>query len=247
MSTLRPRLRLITALLLATMWAPALLLAQSDGSEMSLGDLARSLRKSDALGAHTVIDNDNLSQVVQEVENRRLNGAAMVLSIDDAGKSLKISAPDVTCSLSFSAQATPLLTESFVSQNLPHSEIPKIDGPASITGDTLQVTIYNGTAWNLREITVGLTVIRPEHAVLPATAVARGNARLVPAAQIESIPPVNPPSAVEKRSDITVLFHLKGSAAPSTTSVFQASMATPLSPDQEWHWAIVDAKGIPPQ
>jgi hypothetical protein len=219
--------------------------AQSDGSEMSLGDLARSLRKSQNLASHSVIDNDNLSQVVQEVEERRLSGASMVLSIDDAGKSLKISSPDVTCSLSFNAQAAPLLSESFVSQNLPGSELAKIDGPATISGDMLQITVHNGTSWNLREITVGLTIVRPAPAAPLVNALNRSTARLVPAAQVEPLPPS--PVATEKRPDQTFLFHLKGSSAPSTTTVFQASMAAPLTPGEDWHWAIVDAKGIPPQ
>ncbi|PYX87229.1 MAG: hypothetical protein DMG67_19685, partial [Acidobacteria bacterium] len=42
-------------------------MAQSDGGEPSLGDLARSFRKTKAAPEHTVIDNDNLHKVMDEV------------------------------------------------------------------------------------------------------------------------------------------------------------------------------------
>jgi hypothetical protein len=28
--------------------------------------------------------------------------------------------------------------------------------------------------------------------------------------------------------------------------VLRETLSTPVAPDQEWHWAIVQAKGIPP-
>jgi hypothetical protein len=40
---------------------------------------------------------------------------------------------------------------------------------------------------------------------------------------------------------------MKGSAAPSTTALFRTQLNFALFPDQEWHWAIVKAKGVPPQ
>jgi len=52
--------------------------------------------------------------------------------------------------------------------------------------------------------------------------------------------------SAEKRPDITVLYHLKAAAAPLTTTVFQGTLDTPLSTEQEWHWAIVQARGIAP-
>ncbi len=51
----------------------------------------------------------------------------------------------------------------------------------------------------------------------------------------------------EKQPDSTVLYHLKGSAAPSSTTVFHETLGTTLGQDQEWHWAIVQAKGVPSQ
>jgi len=202
--------------------------------EMPLGDLARSLRKTKNLPTHTVIDNDNMSQVMQEVESRKLKGA-LAFSIDDTGKNLQMSSPDVTCSLSFSAQATPLISEQIVSQELPLTELIKLDGPAAIEGDTLEIQVYNGSAWNVREITLGLTIVR--HSA--ETAEAR-SAKLISAAAGQESP------STEKRADVTLLYKLTGTAAPFATTAFKEPLGIPLSPDQEWHWSIVRAKGTPP-
>jgi hypothetical protein len=208
---------------------------QSDQTGPSLGDLARSLRKSKAPPAHTVIDNDNLSRVMDEVESQRLSGK-LRFSFNGAGKSFQVSSPDVTCSLSFNAQSTSLLSDPYVPQDLPDSELAKLDGPATINGDTLQVSVYNGTAWNLKEITVGLTILRR----LQTNTSYYGSAKLLPAMAETATP-------AEKHSDLTVLYHLKGSAPPLTTTDFREKLGAVLGSEQEWHWAIVQAKGIPPK
>jgi hypothetical protein len=58
-------------------------------------------------------------------------------------------------------------------------------------------------------------------------------------------PPVQ--ESFQKQPDVTLLLRMKGSAAASTTATFRAPLNFALFPDQEWHWAIVKAKGIPPQ
>jgi hypothetical protein len=211
---------------------PVLAAAQSDDNDISLGDLARSYRKSQGPAAHTLIDNDNLSQVMDEVQARKLAGG-LLFSFDGAGKSFQVSSPDGTCSLSFSAQATSLLSAPFAARDLPDSELAKLEGPAVIDGDRLQVSVYNASAWELREITVALTVLRtPDLTTMEIVP-----SKLNPASA-ESI------AAPEKRPDVTVLYHLKAAAAPLATTVFQATLETTLSPEQEWHWAIVQARGI---
>jgi hypothetical protein len=172
---------------------------------------------------------------MNQVEGQRLNGR-MLFSFDGVGKNFQVSSPDVTCSLSFSAQATALLSDSYVAQKLPAGELAKLEGPATIDGDSLQISVFNGTGWNLKEITVGLTILRGREAKTTYF----GPAKLVPAAATTVVP-------VEKPSDITVLYHLKGAAAPLTTAVFRETLGTVLAPDQDWHWAIVEAKGIPPK
>jgi len=215
---------------------PACAAAQADGG-ISLGDLARSLRQNKTQSqpaAPNVIDNDNLSQVIDDVEHFRLAGKPM-FSFDGGASNFKMSSPDGTCSLSFNANATALLATPYVSQDLPQSELAKLDGPATIHGDTLEVSVHNASPWNLREITVGLTIVRR-----PDTSVANdADAKLLPAVVAVPLP-------VEKRPDSTLLLHLKGSTAPFATTVYQGKLDATLDQGQEWHWAIVEAKGIPP-
>lgn len=216
--------------------APAYAMAQTEDA-ISLGDFARSLRKSKEPAPPLVIDNDNLSKVMDEVENHRLNGKPLI-SVDSARNSFDVSLPDGTCSLSFNASATSLLTVPYVTEDMPQGELAKLEGPASVVGDSLQISLFNGTEWNLKEITIGLTIVRR-----PETAeVYYGSARLLPATAQDTIPQENEPKA----SDVTMLFQLKGAAAPFATTIFREKLETPLAPDQEWHWAIVSAKGVRP-
>jgi hypothetical protein len=164
-----------------------------------------------------------------------------------------MSSPDGTCSLSFSAQATALLTDPYVQQDLPASELVKLEGPARISGEKLQVSVHNGSSWNVKEITVSMTIVRP-----PETSAAQyereddnsgtehvhfltGRARLLPASQ--QIRENKTPA--EKQADTTVLYHLKGAAAPDHSAIFQGNLSLTPENDQEWHWAIVQAKGLP--
>jgi hypothetical protein len=218
------------------MMLPVCAAAQADGG-VSLGDLARSLRQSKAPqepAAPNVIDNDNLSQVIDDVEHFR-QGGKPIFSFDGAGRNFRMSSPDGTCSLSFNANATALLSTPYVSQDLPQGELAKLDGPANIHGDTLEVSVYNASAWSLREITVGLTIVRRA----APSAASYGDAKLLPAVAGDAVP-------AEKRPDLTLLLHLKGSTAPFTTSVYREKLDALLDDGQEWHWAIVEAKGIPP-
>jgi hypothetical protein len=220
---------------------PGYAFAQSDGGP-SLGDLARSLRQSknpQEAAAPDVIDNDNLTQVIDDVEHFRQNGKP-IFSFDGAGRNFRMSSPDGTCSLSFNANSTALLSTPYVSQDLPQSELAKLDGPANLRGDTLEVSVYNASAWSVREITVGLTIVRR-----PDTSTASyGTAKLLPAVAEDAASGDAVP--VEKRPDLTLLLHLKGSTAPFATSVYREKLDAVPDDGQEWHWAIIEAKGIPP-
>jgi hypothetical protein len=212
-------------------WAAA---AQSD--EPSLGDLARSLRRNKTPQDRPVIDNDNLAQAMEDV--KKLKPAnRMVFSVDPSGKGFKVSSADVTCSLSFNANAASLLIKPLLVEDVPVGELLKLDGPASIQDDNLQLEVFNGTDWELREITVGLTLERKpgESAEMAA------GARVIPAA--EGLAPV----AVEKHSDVTVLYHLKATAKPFSTAVFRENIGITPAADQDWRLSIVEAKGIRPQ
>lgn len=222
----------ITVALFAAL-LPACAAAQSD-DDVSLGDFARSLRKDKAQAEQTVIDNDNLTQVMDQAENQRLNGS-ITFSFDQTGRNFEMTSPDGTCSLSFNAKSTALLVSPIVPLDLPQTELARLDGPATIDGDDLQVSVYNGTGWNVKEITVGLTLARrPE-----SDEDFYGATKLLPVVAGDTNPG-------EKRSDVTMLLHLKGSAAPFVITVFREKLGAVLDADQEWHWAIVQAKGIPP-
>lgn len=133
---------------------------------------------------------------------------------------------------------------------LPASELAKLEGPATVSGDSLQLSIYNGTTWQVQEITIGLTIVRrPSHPTLTMTgavtmtrpvtmtgAVTRGaEAHVLPASAVQ---------IVAKRSDTLVVYRLKGSALPNSRGTFTQPLGTKLGADQEWHWAILEAKGV---
>ena len=59
--------------------------AQEDGGDTPLGDVARSFRKKTP-PAEAVVDNDNLSKVVDDAESRRAAGASPVFSLEPGGK-----------------------------------------------------------------------------------------------------------------------------------------------------------------
>jgi hypothetical protein len=137
------------ALALLGLSSPNYAAAQSDDN-VSLGDFARALRHGKEPAAPVLIDNDNLSRVMDEVENRRLSGSPL-FSLNGSDNNFRMSSPDGTCSLSFNANATSLLTVPYVAEDLPQSELVKLDGPGSIQEDNLQLELYNGTDWELRE------------------------------------------------------------------------------------------------
>jgi hypothetical protein len=217
--------------------------AQEDGNDAPLGDVARSFRKKTTPSpSELVIDNDNFSQVVEDAESRRKAGTTMVFSLDPGAKDFHVSSPDVSCSFSFSAKTSSLLSDPVMLDELPPGEIAKLEGPATIDGDSLQVSVHNGTSWELREVVIGLTILRrPE----VDAASAQNVARLIPAVASGPAPQVQ--DSFQKQPDVTVLLRVKGSAAPSATALFRTQLNFALFPDQEWHWAIVKAKGVPPK
>jgi hypothetical protein len=234
-------IRLATAMLALFSVFPTLLNAQGDGGEPPLGDIARSFRKKPS--AQEVIDNDNLSHVMDQVESGRVAGSSLRYSIDGSSKSFHVSTPDVTCSLSFSANAQALLSSQYAQFDLPANQLIKLDGPATIDGDSLQVSVFNGTDWHISEVAVALTLLKKAGA--SDTAVFFGNARLLPA--VNGSPVQDSASPAQKRSDATFLYRMRAAAPPSMVTVFRAPLNVEIGPEQEWHWAIVQARGYPPE
>ena len=213
------------------------LTAGAQDDEPSLGDLARNFRKN-KVGPHQeapVIDNDNLAQAMEDAKNRKpRTPEKFILSIDAVAKTIKASSPDVTCSLSFNARAGALLINPVLLETLPLPDLLKLDGPASIQDENFQLEVFNGTDWDLREITVGLTLERKPG----ANAEMAARARVIPAAQNSLAP------TLEKRSDVTLLYHLKATAKPFSTTTFKENIGITPGPDEDWRWSIVEAKGI---
>jgi hypothetical protein len=250
MSSRFPSLRLVVpvvplgALLVVSFCAvlcPLAASAQDDAP--SLGDLARNVRKNKLQQpqapnpALPLIDNDNLAQVTDDAKKARpVKQDKTVFSIDPSGNSLKISSPDVTCSLSFNARASSLLIKPVLVEDLPLTELLKLDGPGSIQDESLQLEVFNGTDWDIREITIGLTLERKPG----QNAEGAARARVIPAA--EGLTPVT----VERRSDVTLLYHLKAEAKPFSTTAFHENVGITPGADEDWRWSIVEAKGIRP-
>jgi hypothetical protein len=246
------KFRLLLAILLASAWlTPAWIAAQdstsfNDSDQTPLGDVARNLRKN-TLAPQQVIDNDNLDQVMNQAQNRHTSVLQFLMAADD--KNFRVAAPDVTCSLSFTAATKALLSDQYAQMDLPPSEVFKLTGPATIEGDALTVSLFNGTDWHISEIDVAFTAVKKN---VPADTYAS-----------DLVPPANgsSPSALpfprydlqsdgvrpEKRADRTVIFKMRAAAPPLSATTFSAPLHLDLAPGQEWHWAIVQAKGYPPQ
>jgi hypothetical protein len=215
--------------------APAFLRAQDD--EVPLGDVARAARKSKIpeppqaqVEDQKVIDNDNFSAMMSKAEAERLNGKP-VFSIDPSGKTFTMASPDGTCSLSFDAKATSLISTPYIASELPQDELLKLEGPASIHDDVLEISLHNGTGWELKEIVVGITELRTH-----------SGTELRPALLI----PETDLAAPEKLPDLTVLYHLKATAGPDSITVFRANLLGDFTDVKDWHWSLVSARGIPP-
>jgi len=148
----------LSAALLAGFFAPRAM-GQDDPDDTPLGDIARSLRKKTA-DSQAVINDDNFSKVMTEAENRRGSRSPFKLLMAGEAKGFQVSAPDVTCSLAFNASAKSLLSSQYAQMELPPSEMLKLAGPAMIEGDALAVSVFNGTAWHVSEVTVALTIVK---------------------------------------------------------------------------------------
>jgi hypothetical protein len=181
---------------------------------------------------------------MEQAENRHGPGSALRYLMAGDGKGFQISAPDVTCSLAFTANVKSLLSSQYSQMELPPADLLKLEGPATIEGDTLIVSVYNRTSWHVSELAVALTVVKKNLArggAMPAA----GAVNLVPASVAYA--PEEEEIRPEKKPDVTTIYRMRAAAPPSATSVFSARLSRNLGPDEEWHWAIVQARGYPPQ
>ncbi|MBV9182698.1 MAG: hypothetical protein JO356_15410 [Acidobacteria bacterium] len=203
--------------------------AQDD--EVPLGDVARALRKAKpAVEERPVIDNDNLPAMMERAESERLNGKP-VFSIDSSGKTFRMTSPDGTCSISFDAKATGLIAVPYVASDLPQDQLAKLDGPATIREGLFEVSLHNGTGWELKEIVVGITTPPPQSRPQVVSAALEAAADL---------------DVGTRFPDVTTLYHLKATAPPDSVTLFQGNLPSDWEQGKEWHWALVAARGVPP-
>jgi hypothetical protein len=244
------RMRFALALpVLAAMLMCARAVAQDDPSETPLGDVARNLRKKTP-PTKAVIDDDNLPEAMKEAESRQGFGSSLRFLMGGAGKGFQVSAPDVTCSLSFTANVKSLLSSQYAQMELPAADMAKLEGQATIEGDALTVPVFNATDWHVSELAIALTVVRKAGKASPVGGTVSGSL----GEDVTSVAPTTPIAndaldevRPEKKPDVTVIYRIRAAAAPGERIVFSAPLASDLAPTDEWHWAIVQAKGYPPQ
>jgi hypothetical protein len=225
-------LQRVCGLVLLTIVLSLGLCAQDNPNEVPLGDVARSMRKKTPAPMRPVIDDDNLPQVMEQVNrpHEMRSGLRFLMSGQEPG--FQVQAPDVTCRLSFSANVKTLLSGQFDQMNLPPSELAKVEAKAVIEGDALTVPVFNGTPWHLSELTVALTVVKKTGGGFGTIEGGAG--------AFEQVRP-------EKNPDRTEIYRMRAAGAPWDRAVFSAPLELEPGPDEEWHWAIVQAKGYPPE
>lgn len=226
--------------------------AQDDSNAIPLGDVARNLRRQSAptkpVITRPVIDDDNLPQVMEQAEDSQRFGSALRYLMAGESKGFQVAAPDVTCSLAFTANVKSLLSGQYAQMDLPAEEMAKLQGKATIEGDSLTIPVFNGSDWHVSELAVALTVVRKNGASrFPGAIYGTSGAGVGfdPSASAEADPLEQVRS--EKKSDLTVIYKMRTAAPPWERAVFSAPLNLELAPGDEWHWAIVRAKGYPPE
>ncbi len=205
--------------------------AQDDPNNVPLGDVARNMRKNSA-HPQQVIDDDNLSNAMQQADSRHsASGLRYVMGGGD--KDFRVASPDVTCSLAFSPNAKSLLSSQYAQMELPPDDLAKIHGPATIEGDALTVSIFNGTDWHVSEISVAVTIVKKD----------------ADASSLNGLSTMAAPDSMvrpEKKPDTTFIYRMRAAASPWATTTFNAPLNGDLAEGEEWHWAILQARGYPP-
>jgi len=231
--------RFLLLLVVGATLVPARLLAQSDPDDVPLGDVARSLRKK--APTKPVIDDDNLSQVMQEAGSRKGFGSSLRFLMAGDLSGFRVSAPDVTCNLSFSSNVKSLLAGQYSEMDMPASELARLEGHASIEGDSLNVSVHNGTDWHVSEIAVAVMIVRKS----VANAAAGEGVSNLETATAEGARP--PEVQTDKKPDTTVIYRMRAVGVPWSVTTFSARLQSELGAGSEWHWAVVQARGYPPE
>jgi hypothetical protein len=235
-------------LLLAPLFLAAVgevhVLAQDNPNEIPLGDLARTLRKKSP-PTQPVIDDDNLPQMMNQAANRRAAGSVLRFLTAGERHGFQVSAPDATCSLAYTSKVKSLLSGQYSQKDLPDELVGKLQGKATIEGDSFTLPVFNGTDWHVSELDVALTVVRKPGRQNPlgigeTLLGAEDETSALGADPLQQVRP-------EKKADVTVIYKMRAASPPWERAVFIAPLDVDLQPGDEWHWAIVQAKGYPPE
>jgi len=235
------RILVVLSALLAGL-GPARLIAQGDPNDVPLGDVARNLRKNQPASSQ-IIDDDNLTQTIEQGDKRDTFGSSLRYVMAGKSSRFQVSAPDVTCSLAFTANVKSLLSSTQYSQmDLSPQDLAKLEGPAAIEGDSLTLSLFNATNWHLSEVDVALTVVKKSWGrdASPFSSIDPGASSPATVNPFQQVRP-------EKKQDTTVIYRIRAAAPPWSRADFSAPLNMDLAPGDEWHWAIVKAKGYPPQ
>lgn len=220
------------------------LAAQDDPNDTPLGDVARSLKRKNAT-TKPVIDDDRLPQVMERADSGHRFGSSLRFLMAGEAKGFQVAAPDVTCSLSFTANVKSLLSGQYAEMDLPAGNIAKLQAQATIEGDTLTVPIFNGTDWHVSELAVAFTLVRKKGLA------GFGVADFIDSSDMNQseVPEADPLEQVraEKKPDLTLIYRMRTAAPPWERAVFSAPLNMEIVSGAEWHWAIVQAKGYPPE
>src|SRR5215831_3749016 len=131
--------------------------------------------------------------------------------------------------------------------DLPADELTKLQGQATIEGDSLTVAIFNGTNWHVSELAIALTIIRKGSGPAFPGAVYRPDGGVdisqTDPAQFDPLEQVRS----EKKPDLTVIYRMRTTAPPWERVVFSAPVNLEFASGDEWHWALLQAKGYPPE
>ena len=237
-------IRVLVAFLAFLALTNGLLFAQDDANDQPLGDVARNLRKQNA-ATKPVIDDDNLSEAIESSAASHSLSPSFTYLMTGRSKGFQLAAPDVTCSLSFTANVKSLLSGQYAEMDLPPALLAKLQAQATVEGDTLNVPLFNGTDWHVSELGVAFTVVRKKvfagTGIPDFTTSADLNQTVVP--DNDPLQQVRP----EKKPDLTVIYRMRTASPPWERAVFTAPLDIDIAPGTEWHWSIVQAKGYPPE
>lgn len=232
------RFLLLVSVALAAL-LPVLAMGQDDATETPLGDVARNLRKKAPTRA--VIDDDNLTEAMQQAERGKGFGSSLRFLMSGDGSGFRVAAPDVTCKLAFTASVKSLLSSQYAEMNLPPDDLSRLEGHATIGGDAFTISVHNGTDWHVSEIAVAVTVVNKNPAIE-----APGNEG-APQQQSGDATSSGEDLRAEKKPDKAVIYRMRAVGVPWSVTMFSARTNNDLAGNVEWHWAIVEARGYPPE